>query len=1065
MSRTGTGPADVGSLAGSETQVVPEELRALLATISHQIETADERHTGILQEMRDRLAAMSREAEQVRTDVPYGSEAAFARIENGLAQLAMRIDAVDEAQSELRSVRYGQSVFHAPAAAEPALAPAALKSAASPEAVALMAHAEPARSATGAAAIDPFDLIGESFDDEANEPWDEGSAEALTRIYEESDAALVRSSPRSEQPASDGQAEAPGTPEISTINQPMGAPADEPVMGMPSATSMPQMAAFNDERAWLDARLSEIAARIEQSLADMNPALSMESLGERFGAFEERMGSVLGDVALRTDVESLRILEGQITELAAHLEQTEAQLGRLDGIEQQLQVVIEHLAEQQGSIAAPASSYDPVDMRALATTTADEVAQRIAASLGAAQAPAGDERRFEEINGLLRNLMDDRRQNDEQTYSMLDTVQQAMIRLLDRIDALEVSHVRQQNADVPAMRGLHAADMAHEPKVAAPRYAAMDEPAPAFGFAPQSGGTAPAVPDDAFERTAGPSAVPHHDEPAAPAPRSPVDKLRQDFIADAQRAKLRAAAAAEAEAEADAGAAVTLSANKAARGLPRPRMPAPDPVEPDAATPGSSRKIRLTALALALVIAVSGVSLLMKSRASAPSAPVPAAVTDVSPVIEIPAKPAADAGPANASPAAGFEVPADDAAGVPAPVPMNAAPADPAEPAASNEAPASEAAPQALPRGGGGPETNIDALGIDGELSDGEVLENRPQTPGAGLAPEGIVLQDSIRKPSAQQLIHLQNQQKIATLSSRLGNNASRLSPADLMPEEVAKVRAQNIVYQADADADALPAQMAAIPASLNFDSLESATTDVPKAPVNASVNGVPSALALPPATVGPLSLRLAAANGDPSAAFEVGARLAEGKGTTQNFKEAMTWYQRSAAKGFAQAQYRLGTLYERGLGVKADPGRARAWYQRAAEQGNVKAMHNLAVLSAGRDSGSPDYTTAAQWFQSAADHGLADSQYNLAVLHENGLGVAKDPSRAYIWYALAAKSGDKEAARRRDALARDLDPKARQSAEVAVSSFTPKIVIPIVNDARVAGEDWKKRQGASGNG
>ncbi len=998
---------------------------------------------------------------------PTELSSAFARIENGLSQLAMRIDAVDEAQSELRSLRYGQSVFHAPAASESALAPAALKSAASPEAVALMAHAEPARSATGAAAIDPFDLIGEAFDDEANEPWDEGSAEALTRIYEESDAALVRSSPRSEQPASDDQADAPGSHEISTTNQPMGAPAEQPVMSMPAASSMPQMAAFSEDRAWLDARLSEIAARIEQSLADMNPALSVESLGERFFAFEERMGSVLGDVALRTDVESLRLLEGQITELAAHLEQTEAQLGRLDGIEQQLQVVIEHLAEQQGGIAAPATSYDPVDMRALATTTADEVAHRIAASLGAAQTPAGDERRFEEINGLLRNLMDDRRQNDEQTYSMLDTVQQAMIRLLDRIDALEVSHVRQQNVDVPAMRGLHAADLAYEPTAAAPRYAAMDEAAPAFGFAPQSAGTAPAVPDDTFNRTDSPPPAPHHDEPVAPAPRSPVDKLRQDFIADAQRAKLRAAAAAEAEAEVDAGAAVTLSANKAARGLPRPRMPAPDPVELDAATAGSSRKIRLTALALALVIAVSGVSLLMKSRASAPSAPAPAAVTDVSPVIEIPAKPAADAGSADVSPAAGFEVPADDAAGVPAPVPMNAAPADPAEPAASNEAPVSETAPQALPRAGGGPETNTDALGIDGELSEGEVLENRPQTPGAGLAPEGIVLQDSIRKPSAQQLIHLQNQQKIATLSSRLGNNASRLSPADLMPEEVAKVRAQNIVYQADvdADADALPAQMAAIPASLNLNSLESATTDVPKAPVNASVNGVPSALALPPATVGPLSLRLAAANGDPSAAFEVGARLAEGKGTTQNFKEAMTWYQRSAAQGFAQAQYRLGTLYERGLGVKADPGRARAWYQRAAEQGNVKAMHNLAVLSAGRDSGSPDYTTAAQWFQGAADHGLADSQYNLAVLHENGLGVAKDPSRAYIWYALAAKSGDKEAARRRDALARDLDPKARQSSEVAVSSFTPKIVIPIVNDARVAGEDWKKRQGANGNG
>ena len=49
---------------------------------------------------------------------------------------------------------------------------------------------------------------------------------------------------------------------------------------------------------------------------------------------------------------------------------------------------------------------------------------------------------------------------------------------------------------------------------------------------------------------------------------------------------------------------------------------------------------------------------------------------------------------------------------------------------------------------------------------------------------------------------------------------------------------------------------------------------------------------------------------------------MAEGKGTTQNFKDAAKWYQRSAAKGFVQAQYRLGTLDERGLGLKADQAR-----------------------------------------------------------------------------------------------------------------------------------------------
>jgi localization factor PodJL len=225
------------------------------------------------------------------------------------------------------------------------------------------------------------------------------------------------------------------------------------------------------------------------------------------------------------------------------------------------------------------------------------------------------------------------------------------------------------------------------------------------------------------------------------------------------------------------------------------------------------------------------------------------------------------------------------------------------------------------------------------------------------------------------------------------------------------------------------------------------------------------SALDMPPATVGPLSLRLAAANGDPSAEFEVGARLAEGKGTDQNFKDAAKWYQRSADQGFAQAQYRLGTLYERGLGVKADEARAKAWYERAAEQGNIKAMHNLAVLSANSKAGAPDYTTAAKWFSQAAERGLADSQFNLAVLHENGLGVDADMRQAYKWLSLAARSGDKEATRRRDIMKGKLQANELAEAEAMVRTFKARSTDALVNDARTAGEAWKRNPANGENG
>lgn len=222
------------------------------------------------------------------------------------------------------------------------------------------------------------------------------------------------------------------------------------------------------------------------------------------------------------------------------------------------------------------------------------------------------------------------------------------------------------------------------------------------------------------------------------------------------------------------------------------------------------------------------------------------------------------------------------------------------------------------------------------------------------------------------------------------------------------------------------------------------------------------SALELPPATVGPLSLRIAAAKGDPSAEFEVASRLAEGKGTDQDFKEAHRWYQRSAAQNFTQAQYRLGTLYERGLGAKADTGRAKAMYQRAAEQGNVKSMHNLAVLAAGRGGGTPDYSTAATWFTQAANHGLADSQFNLAVLTESGLGVEKDQVQAAMWFILAAQGGDKEALRRRDQIKSRMDKAEWSAAERLAANWQPMPPEKLANDARFAGELWKSRQTAT---
>jgi localization factor PodJL len=200
----------------------------------------------------------------------------------------------------------------------------------------------------------------------------------------------------------------------------------------------------------------------------------------------------------------------------------------------------------------------------------------------------------------------------------------------------------------------------------------------------------------------------------------------------------------------------------------------------------------------------------------------------------------------------------------------------------------------------------------------------------------------------------------------------------------------------------------------------------------------VPPTERLPDAIGGPV-LRAAALKGDPSAAYEIGLRYAEGKGVAANFDEAAKWYDRSAQAGVVPAIFRLGTLYEKGLSVKKDVDIARRYYMQAAECGNAKAMHNLAVLDADGGSKGANYGNASQWFRKAADRGVADSQFNLGILYARGIGVEQNLAESFKWFSLAATQGDADAVRKRDDIAKRLDPQSLAAAKLAIQTFTPE--------------------------
>ncbi len=77
-------------------------------------------------------------------------------------------------------------------------------------------------------------------------------------------------------------------------------------------------------------------------------------------------------------------------------------------------------------------------------------------------------------------------------------------------------------------------------------------------------------------------------------------------------------------------------------------------------------------------------------------------------------------------------------------------------------------------------------------------------------------------------------------------------------------------------------------------------------------------------------------------AEYYLGVMYANGQGVEQDYKEAASWYRKSAEQGVAPAQYRLGELYLNGQGVPKDSEFAYAWLSTAADAGHKDATEAL---------------------------------------------------------------------------------------------------------------------------
>lgn len=130
-----------------------------------------------------------------------------------------------------------------------------------------------------------------------------------------------------------------------------------------------------------------------------------------------------------------------------------------------------------------------------------------------------------------------------------------------------------------------------------------------------------------------------------------------------------------------------------------------------------------------------------------------------------------------------------------------------------------------------------------------------------------------------------------------------------------------------------------------------------------------------------------------------------------ENYTAAFPKLKAAAEKGHKKAQYRLGRCYDKGRGTKEDDKQAVAWYEKSAKQDYAKAVYQLGKCYKDGEGVEKDKKRAFQLFLQAAKQENADGQYAVGKAYFKGKGVAADKAQAKKWLLRAVRNekGGKE--------------------------------------------------------
>ena len=122
------------------------------------------------------------------------------------------------------------------------------------------------------------------------------------------------------------------------------------------------------------------------------------------------------------------------------------------------------------------------------------------------------------------------------------------------------------------------------------------------------------------------------------------------------------------------------------------------------------------------------------------------------------------------------------------------------------------------------------------------------------------------------------------------------------------------------------------------------------------------------------------------------------GYDVAQDYKQAFSWFKKSAEQGFANAQCKLGVMYDEGKGVAQDYKQAFSWYKKSAEQGYAYAQLQLGGMYFNGKGVAKDDKQSSYWYNKAADHEDESAvQFLIAKMYYNGMMPSKTTSRLSV--------------------------------------------------------------------